>query len=289
MAIKIAQTNVDEAYSKIVEPVLYTNTWLIPGVTCTDKYTEKAGGTYVHKIVSAGKKAPAAPGQDFSNVDAADNLIAIQYNNAYPYSKKIYNAQAAAVGYAIAEEHLRDNVESTRESAQSSALACLYTEGTVLADTTAPTAENTKQLLINARKEVSKKKGTANVVLCSPDFYATVLMSAGKDFTPETNERIVTTGQVGRWMGMTFFEDNDFSNGDAVYRDHSGTVKTVTSSNLATVDFVMYDARVLSYVQLLNMMRLKDSELFNGVLAQTEMVAGFRVTTPECVAVKKHA
>jgi hypothetical protein len=199
------------------------------------------------------------------------------------------DVQAAAVGYAIAEEHLRDNVESTRESAQSSALACLYTEGTVLADTTAPTAENTKQLLINARKEISKKKGTANVVLCSPDFYATVLMSAGKDFTPETNERIVTTGQVGRWMGMTFFEGNDFSNGDAVYRDHSGTVKTVTSSNLATVDFVMYDARVLSYVQLLNMMRLKDSELFNGVLAQTEMVAGFRVTTPECVAVKKHA
>lgn len=288
MAIKIAQTNVDEVYSKIVEPVLYTNTWLIPGVTCTDKYTEKAGGTYVHKIVSAGKKSPTLPGVDFTNVDAADNLIPILYNNAYNYSKKIYNAQAASVGYAIAEEHLRDNVESTRESAQASALACLYTEGTAMSDTTAPTADNAKTLLLNARKEISKKKGTANIVLCSPDFYATVLMAAGKEFTPETNERIVTTGQVGRWLGMTFFEVNDFSNGDAVYLDSTGSTKTVSSANLALVDFVMYDARVLSYIQMLNMMRLKDSELFNGVLAQTELVAGFKVTTAECTAVKKH-
>lgn len=289
MAIKIAQTNVDEVYSKIVEPVLYTNAWLVPGVTCTDKYTEKAGGTYVHKIVSGGKKAPTAPGQDFTNVDAADTLIPILYNNAYNYSKKIYNAQVSAVGYAIAEEHLRDNVEATRESAQASALACLYTEGTALAATTAATADNVKELILTARKEISKKKGTANVVLCSPDFYATVLMAAGKEFTPETNERIVTTGQVGRWMGMTFFEVNDFSNGDAVYRDSTGTAKTVSSANLALVDFIMYDARVLSYVQMLNMMRLKDSEQFNGVLAQTELVAGFKVTTAECVAIKKHA
>lgn len=289
MAIKIAQTNVDEVYSKIVEPVLYTNTWLVPGVTCTDKYTEKAGGTYVHKLVSAGKKAPTAPGQDFTNSDAADTLIPILYNNAYNYSKKIYNAQVNAVGYAIAEEHLRDNVESTRESAQASALACLYTEGTALAATTAATADNAKELILNARKEISKKKGTANVVLCSPDFYATVLMAAGKEFTPETNERIITSGQVGRWMGMTFFEVNDFSNGDAVYRDSTGTAKTVSSANLGLVDFVMYDARVLSYIQMLNMMRLKDSEIFNGVLAQTELVAGFKVTTPECVAIKKHA
>lgn len=289
MAIKIAQTNVDEVYSKIVEPVLYTNAWLVPGVTCTDKYTEKAGGTYVHKIVSGGKKAPTAPGQDFTNIDAADTLIPILYNNAYNYSKKIYNAQVSAVGYAIAEEHLRDNVEATRESAQASALACLYTEGTALAATTAATADNVKELILTARKEISKKKGTANVVLCSPDFYATVLMAAGKEFTPETNERIVTTGQVGRWMGMTFFEVNDFSNGDAVYRDSTGTAKTVSSANLALVDFIMYDARVLSYVQMLNMMRLKDSEQFNGVLAQTELVAGFKVTTAECVAIKKHA
>lgn len=288
MAIKIAQTNVDEVYSKIVEPNLYTNTWLIPGVTCTDKYTEKAGGVYVHKIVSGGKKAPTAPGQDFTNEDAADTLIPILYNNAYNYSTKIYNAQAAAVGYDAAEAHLRDNVERTRESAQSSALACLITEGTALTDTAKATAENVKELLLNARKEISKRKGTANVVLCSPDFYSTVLMAAGKEFTPETNERIITTGQVGRWMGMTFFEVNDFSNGDAVYRDSTGTAKTVAAATLALVDFVMYDARVLSYIQLLNMMRLKDSELFNGVLAQTELVAGFKVTTAECAAVKKH-
>lgn len=289
MAIKIAQTNVDEVYSKIVEPNLYTNTWLVPSVTCTDKYTEKAGGVYVHKLVSAGKKAPTEPGQDFTNEDAADTLIPILYNNAYNYSKKIFNVQAAAVGYDVAEEHLKDNIESTRESAQSSALACLYTEGTAIANTTAPTGDNAKELILAARQQISEGKGTANVVLCSPAFYTTVLLAAGKEFTPETNERIVTTGQVGRWLGMTFFEVNDFSNGEAVYRDSANTVKTVTAANLKLVDFVMYDARVLSYIQLLNMMRLKDSEHFNGTLAQTELVAGFKVTTAACAVVKKHA
>lgn len=289
MPIKIGSVNVDETYAKIAEKNLYTNTWLVPGATCTDKYTEKAGGVYVHKLVSTGKKKPVAPGSRFTDTAAEDNLIQILYNNAYHDSKELYNTTLEAVNFDLAAETLNDIVECIRESAQSSALACLITEGTALGDTTAATGENAKELILAARQTISEKKGTANVVLCSPAFYTKVMLAAGKEFTPETNERIVSSGKVGRWLGMTFYEVNDFSNGEAEYRDNSNTTKTITSANLALVDFIMYDGRVLSYIPLLNMMRLKDSEHFNGVLAQAEMVAGFKVTTPACVAIKKHA
>lgn len=287
MAITIGSVHVDEAYAKLAEQNLYTNTWLVPGATCTDKYAEKAGGIYVHKITSVGKKDPAAPGQDFENEDAEDTLIPILLNNAYNFSRKIYNAQVESVNLDLAASLMNDNVESARESAQASALACLLTEGNTLADTSAATGDNAKELILAARQSISEKKGTANVVLCSPAFYTKVLLAAGKEFTPETNERIVTSGQVGRWLGMTFFEVNDFS-AAATYRDSTGTAKAITSTNMGLVDFIMYDARVLSYVQLLNMMRLKDSEKFNGVLAQLELIVGFKVTTADCVAIKKH-
>lgn len=38
MAIKYGSLNVDERYSGILEPNLYYNPVLVPGVTCTDKY-----------------------------------------------------------------------------------------------------------------------------------------------------------------------------------------------------------------------------------------------------------
>lgn len=288
MAIKIAETNVDDVYSKLVEPTLYSKSWLVPGVTCSDEYTEKGGSVYVHKVVSAGRKDPVAPGNDFTDENAADELIPILYNNEYNYSKKIYNVQAEAVAYDVAAAHLKDNVESTRMSAQASALACLITEGTVLTNTTAPTADNAKELILEACQTISEQLGNASVVLCSPSFYTKVLTAAGKEFTPNTNERIVGTRKVGEWLGLTFFEANDFALGAATYRDSTNKAVTVSAANMKLVDFIMYDGKVLSYLQLLNMMRLKDSERFNGVLAQTQLEAAFKVTTKECVAIKKH-
>ena len=54
MAIKYNSLNVDEKYSGILEPNLYYNNVLVPGVTCTDKYeTGPAGQIYVHKITTS--------------------------------------------------------------------------------------------------------------------------------------------------------------------------------------------------------------------------------------------
>ena len=78
MAIQYNSLNVDERYSSILEPNLYYNPVLVPGVTCTDKYEiGPAGQIYVHKLTTSAV-TPGTPGRDFTDEAAADTLIPIQ-------------------------------------------------------------------------------------------------------------------------------------------------------------------------------------------------------------------
>lgn len=64
MAIKYDQLNVDEKYASILEPNLYFNPVMVPGVTLTDKYqTGPAGQIFVHKISTSAVEA----GSELSN------------------------------------------------------------------------------------------------------------------------------------------------------------------------------------------------------------------------------
>ena len=97
MAIKYDQLNVDEKYSGILEPNLYFNPVMVPGVTFTDKYqTGPAGQIFVHKITTSAVEA-GTPGRDFSDAKMSDALVPIQLNNNFQRSYKIYGVQAAAV------------------------------------------------------------------------------------------------------------------------------------------------------------------------------------------------
>lgn len=284
--IKYNSQFVDEKYSSILEPNLYYGSVFVPGVTFTDKYqTGPAGGIYVHKLSTTACEV-GKPGRDFTNEETNDNLIQIVLNNNFQKSKKIYGVQAAAVGIALANENLALAIAEAREGWQQALLGCLVNESTVSADTTVPTEENVKNILLTVRKEVVKSKGTADVVLASPDFYTLILAAAGKEFTPVMNDRIHASGNVGKWLGFTIVEDNGASAANAKYYDYSGTLKTV---DLAGLDFVMYNHNTLSAVTNFETARLKDAEGFVGTLAQTEMNSGFRVTNPVLAYAHKHA
>ncbi len=289
--IKYGNMHVDERYSSIFEPNLFTNAWLVPGVTCTNKYQEgPAGGIYVHKLTGVAAVTPGTPGRDFTHVANADELIPILLNNNFQKSRKLYGVQAAAVAAPLANESLSTVVQEIREGREYSALACLITEGTAGASTTAITAENAKELLLAERAALSKGKGKANVVLCSPDTYAAILSAAGKEFTPTRNERIQLAGQVGEWFGFTFIECNALASANAIeYYDYAGTKKSVTTATLGAVDFVMYYSEALSVVDNLNALRIVESPDFIGSLAQSEVNTGYRVTNSALVRVKKHA
>ena len=284
MAIMYNQLHVDEQYADKLEANLYYGSVLVPGVTCDDSYTVgPAGGIYVHKL-STGSVEPGKPGRDFQDEAIADDLIPILLNNNFQKSKKLYGVQAAAVDANLKDATLAAAQAEVKEGWQSSGVAALVDQATACADTTVPTVENAKDLVIDARKEIVSDKGTADVVLCSPSFYALILKGAGKDFLPTTNDKIAASGNVGVFLGMTWIEANTMVQKAVKYYDHTGTLKTVDMSG---VDFVIYNHETLSTVTNYDMARLIDSEMFSGSKAQVEQNSGYRVRNNKLARVHK--
>lgn len=285
MSVKYNDQYVDEKYSGILEPNLYYGSVFVPGVTFTDKYQEgPAGGIYVHKLETTACEV-GKPGRDFANEETKDSLIPIILNNNFQKSKKIYGVQAAAVKIALANENLKIAINESSEGWQQSMLGCLVNESTASADKTEPTEENVKSIILSVRKELVKGKGSADVVMCSPDFYTLILAAAGKEFTPSMNDRINASGNVGNWLGFTFVEANGASAANAKYYDHTGTLKTVS---LANFDFAMYNHNTLSGITNFETARIIDAQNFVGSLAQVELNSGYRVTNPALAYVHKH-
>ena len=293
MAIKYGNLHVDEKYKPAILPNLFFKTWLVPGVTFQDVSTDSAGAWFWHKLTSTGAAAPGIPGRDFTDEAAADTLVQATFNNNFQKSKKIYGVQAAAVAIPVAAEHLGLAVNEVAEGKNLSGLACLITEGTASATTTAITKSNFDDMVLAERQKVVEAKGTADTVLCSPAFFAAMLGWAGAKYVPSTNEKLIAAaagGQVGSYLGMNWIECNGFANTtDIKYYDYSGTLKTVAAADLEKVDFIMYDHNALGVGDNFTMARLRDSERFAGTLAQTEDNVAFKVLEASVVRVRKHA
>lgn len=293
MAIKYGNLHVDEKYKPIVLPNLFYRTWMVPGVTFQDVSSDNNGAWFWHKLTSSGAAVPGTPGRDFTDEAAGDTLVQATFNNNFQKSKKIYGVQAAAVAMPVANEHMALAINEVAEGKNMSGLACLITGGTASPTTTAITKTNFDDQVLAERQAIVEAKGTADTVLCSPAFFASMLGWAGTKYVPSTNEKLLAAaagGQVGSYLGMNWIEVNAFaSKSDIKYYDFSGTLKTVAAADLALVDFVMYDHNALGAGDNFTMARLRDSERFAGVLAQTEDNVAFKVLEPTVVRVRKHA
>lgn len=212
-------------------------------------------------------------------------------NNNFQKSKKIYGVQAAAVSIALGNEQLQIATSEVGEGWSQSGLACLIKEGTAASDTSAITKANVKSKILAARTEVVKAKGKADVVLCTPELFSIILEASGSEFTPEINNYMNATGQVGKWLGFTFVECTGLAEGTYApeYYDYSGTKQTVAIEALAKVDFIMYNHEAFSIVPNFEVARIVDSENFAGSKAQVEMNCGYRVTSAAQVLVRSHA
>lgn len=280
--------NVSEKYSSIVAPNFYFDSIFQPGLTYSDQFqgeAENAGAVQIFRLAAKAAKDPKLPASDFTHGTADNELIPLLINNSQQESTKIYNVQAQAVPYDMADAHLSQSVQVCREGWQMSGLACLAHEGTALSDTTAITASNIKSKIIDGRKAIRKQKASANVVLASVDTYSAMLEEAGDKFTPIANDEMFQTGQVGRYLGMVWVECNMLDlTAAAKYYDHTGTLQT---EDLSKIEYIMYDWRGFHIVDLLTMARLRDSENFNGSLAQVEIVSGYRLGDKNYAVVKK--
>ena len=284
MAVLYGSLNVDTKYSAAIEPNLYADTVMIPGVTYTDKYEEgPAGQIMVHQLQKGNAIVPGTPGRDFTDEALADDLIAITFNNNFQKSTKIYGVQAAAVAFNVAEEKLAQSLAMVREGRQYSAIACLVNEGTVMADTAAITGTNAVEKLIAMRKAVKDNHGTVDVALVSTAVYAHLLENLG--FTQNADPAIINAELIRRF-GMNIIECNAFDEAAAKYYNYAGTLQTV---DLTDVDMIVYWHEAFSMLDNFEMYRLVDSEMFAGAKAQVEDNVALRVTTQAQVLVKKHA
>ena len=283
MAILYGTQNVDERYSPIVEPNLYTDDVLIPNVTFTSKYSiGPAGQIFVHKL---DKKAVTVgtPGRDFSDVAADDELIPIALNNNYQQSRKLYGVQANAVAFDMGEEYLADAIATVREARRYSALACLAKEGTASANTTASTAQTVVTNLLALRKQIKDAHGNANFALVSTAIYALLLGEIG---IQEVYDPAVRTAELLKRFGLTIIECNGFDEAQAKYYDATGTLQSV---DLTKIEMIVGSYEAFSLVDNLEVMRIVDSEMFAGSKAQVEINSGLKVTSPAQIVVKKIA
>lgn len=284
----IANVNIAEEYAAIVEPNLYPDSTMVPGVTFNPHTLVGAGGRYVPKVTNGGIIDPTLPGQDYNFSGAADTLIQIVANNSMTPSKKIRNVQANAVKYPIVEANIETLVSGTiRPSFNAQAIAALINEGKDLGDTTAITASNVKQYLIELRKAMRDAGADGNVLIVTTDIYAAILEAAGADFDNEVKNTINMEAGVGRWMGWNIFESNVFKfTNSGKYYDYSGTLRTV---DFTKVDCIAYDWKAFYIDTLLEMLKVQDGRTFNGVEIVSEFVNGYRVANQDKVLVKFNA
>lgn len=282
MAILYGSQNVDERYSPIVEPNLYTDDVLIPNVTFTSKYSiGPAGQIFVHKL---DKKTVAVgtPGRDFTDVAADDTLIPIALNNNFQQSRKIYGVQANAVAFDMGEEYLSDAIATVREARRYSALACLATEGTASSNTTASDKDTIVANLLAMRKTIRDGHGNANFALVNTTDYALLLQNIG---IQEVYDPAVRTAELLRRFGLTIIECNGFDEAAAEYYNSAGEKVTV---DLTGVEMIVGSYEAFSLVDNLEVMRIINSELFAGSKAQVEVNSGLKVTNPDLIVVKKN-
>jgi len=274
---------VDELYSSILEPNLFADTVFFPGITYNDRIADgdvKAGLVHIYKETLTAQADPSTPAGDFTDTNTANSLIDLRLNNSYRKSKKIYKVTANSCSYNKAEENLALAVAENRRDRQASGLACLAQEGTITSGANLTTI-NLKNQVVAVRKALRKKHAKPKVVFANVDTFGLMLEVAGTQYTPTINDRIIASGQVGEWLGMTWFEVDALAD-TAKYYDHAGTLQTV---DLDDVQFIMYDPETFHISDNLEMMRLIDSELFTGVKAQNEINTGFRVKNADKVGI----
>lgn len=286
MALVVNNATVATGMSPVVERALYADAVLMDGVTFTSKFSiGNVGQIQVVKYNPDGTVQPTTPGSDFNDSAYTNNVIDINCNNGFQKSQKVPQYYVNTMPVSLLIEETWNLTESVRIGRQKTALANLVHEGTATSGAVV-TASNIKDIILNQRAVLREKNCTPDVIICSVAVYTEMLKYAGTEFIPQTNESIVSTGRVGKWMGILWVECSQLDGASTYkYIDQSGTVQT---QSMANVDFILYDHEAFSIIDRLNLLRIIDSEHFSGSKIQQELASGFKVTNPGCVTVYKH-
>lgn len=287
--ISIQGTRVAEEWRSTFLPNLFYESWMVPGVTYNADYTESAGVIRIPFIPDASATVPGKPGRDFDHKLVSADYKSIYLNNNYQESDKAYQVFLNSMPNGMKETMMRNVTEKVKEGINRSGLACLKTEGTVSSVTTKLTVDNFKSIVMAERASAVRAKARPSVMLASPEVIALILTSFGKEFTPTKNDEVMYSGYIGRWYGLDIMEVPLLGSGSCSYFGASDTITTVSETDMAKVDFILYDPRVFhSVTNLVEYRMIDDDPDFVGTLAQAEVNQGYFVSRPTFVRIKTH-
>jgi hypothetical protein len=277
---------VDDRFSALVEPNLFDANVFQPGVTFTDKYTLGAAGQiFIHKLGKVTVTA-AEPGQNFDDTNTADSTVAITLNKAFRRSEKIYGATAAAVAYPIAAAHLEQALADIREGWNKEAVLQILRDKvnqstgvingpTSVLGSSALTKENIYKSIVDDRGVLVANKARPDALIVSPNTYALLLQSEEFVRASDLAYETAASGMVGRVAGLNVFEYSGI-----------GADMQVSPNVDRKIEYIMYDHDAFSIVTNVELLRIIDSERFNGSLCQAEIVSGMKLTNTDRLVFK---
>lgn len=268
-AVKFGNESVDTKFSALVEPNLFPRQIFQPNITFTDKYqTDAMGQLFVRKLGVGSVDTTTA--LTFTHNQTADTLIPIVLDKPFKQSEAIYEAVEKARTSGTGVQKFEVVMENVKKAWQQEAHDQLVAGATASANTTAINADplnaaGLKKVFIGVRKELRDNDADPDVCIASTNTYAKFLDYAGKEYQPNSNDEILRTGAVGRFLGANVYEstqlDDDATDG--------------------SIEFILYDHEAYSILTSLVAARIIDAgKDWVGSAAQVHLISGFKVTTP---------
>lgn len=276
MAVVVGTVNCAENYQKVAILGSAVGDPIVPGLGClneNDFDTVDAASVALFYEAALAKGDPASAPAPYNLADAANSLINIPMNNYFDDAKRIYSAQMNSLPYDKAATELTKQANKAARQNGTAELACLINEGTSKSGT-AITDSNINSIIL---ADISAIRGTGanpGIAVCSPEFYAKLVLAAGKSFDTNVGNELWMNAVAGRYLGVTWIESPLFAAG-MKYNDSTGTAKTVDGSG---IEYVMWDGSKFAAVNRINEFAIKDGgALFSGVAACMTSQLGVKV------------
>jgi len=288
---------VDDKFSPLVEPNLFAGNVFQPGMTFTDKYQlGPAGQIMVHKP-GTGTVTATTPGADFTETVVGDSLITISLNKQFNRARKIYGATVASVAYSIAASELETALQEVKAAWNlEAASAIVDADGIrVLSNVTTVTdsSDNSTGIyntIVDARQALRTLKANPDTIIVSPSTYGKLLKSAEFQRAVQPDTDVIRNAYVGRVAGCNVYEYEDLASAAGNLTNINGGTADITwQTGTDELEFIMYDHDALSIVTSVDVVGVFDGmPRYNGVVAEVEIVSGFKLTNANRAILKIH-
>ena len=284
---------VDDKFSPIVEPNLFAGNVLQPGLSFTDKYQiGPAGQIMVHKP-GVGTVTSTAPGVDFNETIVADSIIPIILNKQYNRARKIYGATVASVAYGIAASELATGLQEVKAAWNIDGISAIVdADGIRVASnvTTLTAANDIYDTIVDARQALRTLKANPDTVIVSPATYGKLLKADEFQRSVQLDDQVIRDAYVGKIAGLNVLEYESLSSAAGDLTNINGTTADITWVGANdTLEFIVYDHDALSIVTSVNVVGVWDGmPRYNGVVAEVEIVSGFKLTNASRAILKIH-